>query len=301
VARGLFSNEAGQGSAPIGFSSAKAKEPVAAGMVAILAPFIDTICICTLTGLVIIASDTWNDKVENQFQTTDMQYVVGYYSDTDPDQAKAISMHLAKKEGKNLPLFNGTLNIVEGVMQNPDVTLINSRSIAEDVVYTEAKVPYTGEIIISEGRLDRSAPVTVSGKSLVHSAPLTTLAFSRSVLGKGGKYIVSIGLLLFAFSTAIAWSYYGDRAITFLVGQKYVIYYRIVYVIAFFFAAFTDTTIIWSLSYITIALMTVPNLIGIFILRKEMKQNIRDYWKSFTSEYPDDRISPKMIKRYHLK
>ena len=132
-------------------------------------------------------------------------------------------------------------------------------------------------------------------------APLTTLAFSRSILGKGGKYIVSIGLLLFAFSTAIAWSYYGDRAITYLIGQKYVVYYRVVYVIAFFFAAFTDTTIIWSLSYITIALMTVPNLIGIFILRKEMKQNIRDYWKSFTAEYPNDRISPKMIKRYNLK
>ncbi|MFO7574999.1 MAG: amino acid carrier protein [Bacteroidales bacterium] len=301
VARGLFSNEAGQGSAPIGFSSAKAKEPVAAGMVAILAPFIDTICICTITGLVIIASDTWNDKVENQFQTTDMQYVVGIYNDQAPADIEALSMHIAKKNGKTLPLFTGTLSIADGVMQNSDVTLINSRSTTEDVVYTVGSEPYSGNLNVTEGKLDRSVAVTVSGKSLIHSAPLTTLAFSRSILGDGGKYIVSIGLLLFAFSTAIAWSYYGDRAITFLVGQKYVIYYRVVYVIAFFFAAFTDTTIIWSLSYITIALMTVPNLIGIFILRKEMKQNIRDYWKSFTSEYPDDRISPKMIKRYNLK
>jgi len=134
----------------------------------------------------------------------------------------------------------------------------------------------------------------------VHSAPLTTLAFSKSVLGPFGKYIVSIGLLLFAFSTVIAWAYYGDRAVTYLIGTKYVPYYRVVYIVAFFLASFTDTTIIWSLSYITIALMTVPNLIGIFLLRKDMKQNIRDYWASFTSEFPDDKISPKMIRRYKL-
>ncbi|NMB50865.1 MAG: sodium:alanine symporter family protein, partial [Bacteroidales bacterium] len=140
----------------------------------------------------------------------------------------------------------------------------------------------------------------VVGKSLMHSAPLTTIAFERSILGKMGRYIVSIGILLFAFSTAISWAYYGDRALTYLVGPKYVIYYRVVYVAAFFIASFTDTTIVWSLSYITIAFMTVPNLIGLWILRKEIKSSIAEYWADFSVKYPEDRMSKKYRKKGRL-
>jgi AGCS family alanine or glycine:cation symporter len=106
--------------------------------------------------------------------------------------------------------------------------------------------------------------------------------------------------LLFAFSTAISWSYYGDRALTYLAGPKYVIYYRIVFVIAFFIASFTDTTIIWSLSYLTIAFMAVPNLIGLWILRKEIKSTIAQYWVDFSAKYPNDRMSKKYLKNGRL-
>lgn len=294
VTRGLFSNEAGQGSAPIGFSSAKAKEPVSAGMVGILSPFIDTICICMLTGLVILASDTWNSKVVNQFQTTDMQFVTGNYNDKSKEDIEILGKHLSGKEFLNL--YTGTLIIEEGIMKNTGVTLIHSRSVAEDLKFTVEKSPYSGELKVAGGKLDQSINVSVTGRSLVHSAPLTTLAFSRSILGNYGKYIVSIGLLLFAFSTAIAWSYYGDRAITYLIGTKYIIYYRIVYIIAFFFAAFTDTTIIWSLSYITIALMAVPNLIGIWILRKEVKESVAEYWVDMAAKYPEDKSLKKFLR-----
>ena len=128
-----------------------------------------------------------------------------------------------------------------------------------------------------------------SGKSLVHSAPLTTIAFTKGFLGDYGKYIVVFGILMFAFSTSISWSYYGDRAMTFIWGSKSVVYYRIVYVIAFFFAAFTDTTIIWTLSAITIAVMTLPNLIGILALSKDMKSTVNDFWKGFKEEWPDEK------------
>ncbi|MDH5474585.1 MAG: alanine:cation symporter family protein, partial [Cyclobacteriaceae bacterium] len=111
----------------------------------------------------------------------------------------------------------------------------------------------------------------------------------KGFFGGWGQYIVSIGLLLFAFSTAISWSYYGDRAMTFLFGTKSVVYYRIVYVTAFFFASFADTTIIWTLSGITIALMTLPNLFGLIYLRKEVKSTIAEYWVSFKKEWPDEK------------
>lgn len=295
VNRGLFSNESGQGSAPIAHSAARAPEPVSEGMVAILEPFIDTIIICSLTGLVILTSGVWKDKIENQFQSADMVFLNGRYDEKIPDQKNEVADFI--RDGKTLPLFTGQLDINEGKLENP-VTLISSRSVAEDITFYDNKLPFTGKIDVVDGKWQPgSTSIFVSGKSLMHSAPLTTEAFRHSFLGDWGKYIVSIGLLLFAFSTAISWSYYGDRALTYLVGPRYVIYYRIVFVAAFFVASFTDTTIIWSLSYITIALMTVPNLIGLWILRKEIRVTIGDYWIGFAQKYPDDRMS----KLFRLK
>jgi AGCS family alanine or glycine:cation symporter len=129
-----------------------------------------------------------------------------------------------------------------------------------------------------------------TGQSLIHSAPLTTEAFKRSIMGNWGQYIVSIGLLLFAFSTAISWSYYGGRAVTYLFGTKYVIFYRMIYVVGFFVASFTDTTIVWNLSYITIAIMTIPNLFGLLVLRKDIKGTIGTYWKDFRKEWPQEKL-----------
>ena len=145
----------------------------------------------------------------------------------------------------------------------------------------------SGKLSVQDGKVQDD--IIVEGKSLVHSAPLTAIAFDRGFLGNYGNYIVSIGLLLFAFSTAIAWSYYGDRAMTYLFGAGSVIYYRIIYVIGFFIASFADTTIIWNVSLITIALMTVPNLIGLLWLRKEVKSTIKDYWANFKKEWPDEK------------
>ena len=88
VNRGLFSNEAGQGSAPIAHAAARAHEPVSEGLVALLEPFIDTIIICTLTGLVILSSGVWTEKVENQFQTTDIVVMDSRYDEAKPEDQK---------------------------------------------------------------------------------------------------------------------------------------------------------------------------------------------------------------------
>lgn len=290
VNRGLFSNEAGQGSAPIAHASAKANEPLSEGMVAILEPFIDTIVICSVTGLVLLSSGVWNEKHENEFQYTDMQILSGVYTEENEEDRNKVFSYLAGDS--ELTNYSGELQVEEGQIVNEDITILNARSFAEDVrVYKNQNLlvsePYHGSISIVNGTVIARQDFKFVGKSLVHSAPLTTIAFTRSFFGNWGQYIVSIGLLLFAFSTAISWSYYGDRAMTFLLGPKSVIYYRVVYVTAFFFAAFTDTTIIWTLSGITIALMTIPNLIGIVWLRKDMKKIIRSYGEFFDKEFPN--------------
>ena len=287
VNRGLFSNEAGQGSAPIAHAAAKAHEPVSEGMVAILEPFIDTIIICLLTGLAVLCSGAWTEKIQNDFQDTDLLVLESKYDEANPNDKKELTNFIKHKEG--LPLFTGELDVSAGRISN-DLTIMHARSVAEDVVVREANGMYTGKLKIENGKLVRDGNTAIiSGKSLLHSAPLTNEAFKRSPFGEYGKYVVSIGLLLFAFSTAISWSYYGDRAITYLFGAKGVIYYHIVYVIAFFLASFTDTTIIWTLSGITIALMTIPNLIGILLLHKDMKNTVKEYWIGFRKEYPNEK------------
>ena len=292
VNRGLFSNEAGQGSAPIAHAAAKAHEPVSEGMVAILEPFIDTIVICTLTGLVLLSSGAWSRKYENEFQYSDIVVFEGTYNESVDGDTRSIRNHLMGNE--QLPLFNGNLEVVEGEIIS-EITLIVAESFAENVFVKNDDKPFSGTISIINGSIASEANITISGKSLLHSAPLTTVAFNEGFFGEYGQYIVSIGLLLFAFSTAISWSYYGDRAITYLVGPRYIIYYRLIYVVGFFLASFADTTIIWTLANITIALMTIPNLIGLLILRKEMKSTVSQYWVDFKKDWPG--ISTPKIRK----
>ncbi len=283
VGRGLFSNEAGQGSAPIAHASARAHEPVSEGMVSILEPFIDTIIICTITGLVILSSGVWTEKFDNNFQRSDMMIVQGVYDDANPEHVKELSAFINGTGPSTVKAYNGKLDIAEAKAAQNDFTVINARSIAENVRFdVSAITPFNGSIEVKDGQLVDNR-ILVSGKSLIHSAELTAEAFTRGFLGEAGRYLVAIGLLLFAFSTAIAWSYYGDRAMTFLFGPKSVTGYRIVYVAGFFWASFSDTTLIWNLAAVTVVVMTLPNLLGILLLRKEMKEEVNKYWRDFKS------------------
>lgn len=278
VNRGLYSNEAGQGSAPIAHAAARTDEPADEGMVSILEPFIDTIVICTITGLVILSSGVWKEKFDNEFQRADMRFISGFYEESNEAQVEDI-FHYLNGDESTATAYSGAIDVVNGRVQNAmDFTLINSRSFAEDVLYSRDGEPITDTLVVDGGQLVDSL-VSVGGKSLLHSVPLTTMAYTRGLFGEFGKYIVSIGLMLFAFSTAIAWSYYGDRAMTYLFGPKSVLPYRAVYVLGFFYAALADTTIVWNVSLITIVLMTVPNLIGILFMHREMKQTVKEYWE----------------------
>ncbi len=288
VNRGLFSNEAGQGSAPIAHAAARAHEPVSEGMVAILEPFIDTIIICLVTGLVLLSSGAWSTKYQNEFQFTDVYVMESLYDENNPDDLKKVRNHVLGSSSEKY--YDGYLTVEQGNI-NDELTIISANSFAEDVKVWEGEKPFVGKLQVVEGQIaTENENIRITGKSLLHSAPLTTEAFNRGFFGEYGQYIVSIGLLLFAFSTAISWSYYGGRATTYLFGTKYEIYYKIIYIIGFFLASFADTTIIWTFANITIALMTIPNLVGLLFLHKEMKSTVGQYWKDFHAEWPDEKI-----------
>ena len=280
VNRGLFSNEAGQGSAPIAHASARADEHVSEGMVSLLEPFIDTIIICTITGLVILSSGVWTQKFDNEFQTADLVILEGTYSEQVEADRETLFDYLVNGNDNAVTRFTGTVDVVSGLPDRSDFTVLHARSIAEGVAYFQNGELYTGPVSITNG-LPNDSTIALRGKSRIHSAALTTMAFTYGIAGQYGQYIVSLSLVLFAFSTAIAWSYYGDRAIIYLVGFKYVQVYRIVYCMAFFIAAFTDTTIVWNFSAVAIVVMTLPNLFGIMMMRKNMKQHVDNYWKDY--------------------
>ncbi len=282
VARGAFSNEAGQGSSPIAHASSKTEDPVEEGIVSILEPFIDTLVVCTITALVILSSGAWSDKHQNIFDKTSTTFIVGEYHDNDENDVKQLRYFI-----NNLPTevetFTGSLQVNKGLISTDlNTSIIHKKSIAEDVLIFvdnplgQATELYTGMLNLDKGFISNNN-VILSGKSLVHSAELTAVAFKSGVLGVYGGYIVAIGLLLFAFSTAIAWSYYGDRSAAYVFGEKSVVWYRLIYVGCFFIAAIIDTEVVWNLAYIIGPLVTIPNVIALLVLRKEIKSMSDSY------------------------
>ena len=281
VARGLYSNEAGQGSSPIAHASAKAEHSVEQGMVSILEPFIDTIVVCSVTALVILSSGAWTQKYDNTFERSSMAIFTGSYAESNSKDVEELGKYILDarnftSDTTNVENFTGNLDLIDGQMQKQNVTVFHNNSIAEDVVFYQGAEPVSGLLEISDGKIADSS-VRVEGKSLIHSAELTSKAFGSGVLGIYGEYIVAIGLLLFAFSTAIAWSYYGDRSTAYIFGEGAVPWYRMIYVVCFIAAAVVDTTVIWNIAYVVVALVTIPNLIALFVLRKEMKEQVDSY------------------------
>ena len=283
VARGLYSNEAGQGSSPIAHASSKNKS-IDQGIVSILEPFIDTIVVCSVTALVILSSGVWTQKFDTSFSKTDMIILDGQYSDEKnesgaylyPDQIAELTNYVQSLES-NVNEYSGTLEIQEGKVSSEQLTILHSRSIAEDITVRNngSNDLFTGTLNVEDGKVIE--PVSFEGKSLVSSAELTAKAFSQGLFGNFGGKLVAVALLLFAFSTAITWCYYGDRSTAYIFGEKGVFWYRNFYVLCFILAAVIDTTIVWNIAYVVVALVSIPNLIALFVLRRDLKQEVDNY------------------------
>ncbi|MDR9419611.1 alanine/glycine:cation symporter family protein [Gracilimonas sp.] len=246
IKRGLFSNEAGQGSAPIAHGAAKTEEPVREGVVALLEPFIDTIVVCTMTGLVIVSTNVWQERHEMVYEPQNSNNTVEI------------------TDGSN------TLIIEDGVPVNGTV-LRNDFETGEFYEETGKQTPFSGTLNIETGVFtDESgtAVATVYTSIIENGAPLTSLAYEKGLapLIPWGKHIVTICVLLFGVSTAISWSYYGDRAIQYLAGDNAILPYKVVYLIMHFFGAIFPLATVWAIGDIALGLMTFPNIIALFAL-----------------------------------
>ncbi len=178
VARGVFSNESGLGSAAIAHAAARTDNPVRQGIIAMLGTFIDTLIVCTMTALVIITSGAWT--------------------------------------------------------------------------------------------------ATGAGGGGLTGAVLTSTAFQASI--PGGQYVVTIALVVFAFTTILGWSYYGERCWQYMLGEKSLIVYRVVWIAAALSFANVKVDFVWNLSDTLNGLMAVPNLVGLLLLAPMVFKVTREYF-----------------------
>jgi AGCS family alanine or glycine:cation symporter len=267
VRRGLFSNEAGQGSAPIAHSAARTDEPVSEGVVALLEPFIDTLVICTITAMVILTTGVWQQRTPTEIalNSGDLAYVLSNASSYDPVTAP------------------DSIIIDEGIQQNK--VFISWHEVAVQKLYLnlEQTRAFTGVLYP-----DQQIAITENGQSynqlyglaVENSAPLTMWAY-REVLGQTGIFIVLLCVVLFAISTAISWSYYGDRCAIYIFGQKAILPYRLVYVLMHFIGAILSLNVVWDLGDLAMSLGTIPNVIALVLLSGVARKLAKDYFKKY--------------------
>ncbi len=272
VRRGLFSNEAGQGSAPIAHATARTKEPVREGLVASLEPFIDTLVICTMTGLVIVSTATYREKEAQSFALASLEGVVGQVAPSDADLQRLWDLRAASGEqtmevAAGRPL-DGAFVMLNGVVENARVVDGNGD-------------PWSGSLAVdSSGSLQAAggAELQVEGEAFLTGAPMTASAFRRGLPGSKGDLIVTFSVLLFAISTAISWSYYGDRSTEYLFGPRAIPIYRWIYVGFFFLGCLLPLSTVWTFGDVALGLMSFPNLIALIFLSGGVAKMTREYF-----------------------
>jgi alanine or glycine:cation symporter, AGCS family len=246
--RALFSNEAGQGSAPIAHSAAKTDEPVREGVVAGLEPFIDTIVVCTLTALVILSSGIWN-RTEGEASlapgtamvevapaswsvgdTTPPQRLSGRWRHDEqlfviverPSIVEEIDGHMVTRPSNTSAGTN--LHRLEGRIIWPD------ERVPAVVAWNTLASPEPPQFIqFGEDGSPAPGPGPYPVFENYQGATLTGKAFDMGTGTEIGKYLVTLAAWLFAISTMIAWSYYGEQGVIYLFGSRMVFPYKILF------------------------------------------------------------------------
>jgi alanine or glycine:cation symporter, AGCS family len=268
VKRGLFSNEAGQGSAPIAHAAAKTDEPVSEGVVALLEPFIDTILVCTMTALVIIMTGVWKDRVPTEIGLSGGDLVWVQADETGIHRTTSPPDPIRVEDGEAIgPIDVGWHDVVV-------------HELFEDEAMSQ---PFSGVIHakdqVAKTHDDREL-TSLWGMAVVNGAPLTMLGFQRGLepIGDFGHHIVLFCVLLFGISTAIAWSYYGDRCANYVFGPRAILPYRLVFVGMHFVGAVVPLSLAWTMGDVALGFVIVPNLVALVLLAPRVADMTRDYF-----------------------
>lgn len=253
VRRGTFSNEAGLGSAPIAHAASRTGKPVREGLVALLEPFIDTIIVCTMTGLVIIFSGAY----------------------------RPLGQVTVVEDGGRIQL---QLREAHGLYENDRIQIKSDDDVLGSVLVLKVKDDLTAAAQIPLNEYRKPSFQVAAGQTVAYEtgARLTTAAFDESLRGFGSIFI-TIAIFLFAFSTMISWSYYGETGMVFLTGRKGLHFFRSVFLI------FILTGSVWHIAPVlnfadsAFGLMAIPNLIALWALNGKVKKEFDTYFSEMKS------------------
>ncbi len=247
IKRGVFSNEAGVGSAPIAHSAVKTDRPASEGLVALLEPFIDTVVVCTMTALVIVTTGMWNVKADTKAADTPIF--------ASSDETAATLGTLA--EGEKLRFTGNNVEVeVAGEAGTKEITWYEVTS------FDDTKKGWV-----------KAAAINLREDGIW----LTSAAFG-TVIG-WFPYVLSIAVFLFAFSTMISWSYYAEQAVIYLFGDNKVVIigYKLVFCGFIIVGAAASLGNVIRLADALFFCMVVPNLIGVYILLPKVKEQLTSY------------------------
>tara|TARA_B100000686_G_C16794236_1_gene981084 strand:+ start:1665 stop:3362 length:1698 start_codon:yes stop_codon:yes gene_type:complete len=221
--RALFSNEAGQGTSPIAHSAAKTDEPIREAMVAGLEPFIDTIVVCTFTALVILSTGVWNRAPEAQLDTLPTFSLID--SDSWVLETVTAPQRINDDWSEGDIVF-----IIVNADANPQ-SGNNSHRLEGRVVEMIDEDSLSSGLFILWDQLSSESRPTINETGIYATyvgATLTAKAFDSVIPGLG-KWLITLAVWLFAISTMISWSYYGEQGVVFLFGDRMVLTYKFVY------------------------------------------------------------------------
>ena len=280
VARGVFSNEAGMGSAAITAAAATTDDPVRQGYINMTGTFWDTIVVCTITGLAIASSGVLGMTAQS---------AVGTYTVTDNRMViEASANHKVTTSEYDMIADSDTQVTLKG----KDATIVLTPYEGDaDLIATGVTKAEVGEGSITGTWQGDDKNVYNFGKDgsyirddLVVGSSLTIQAF-KTVLGSAGGWLVAIGITLFAFSTILGWEYHGEKAFEYILGtHKYNMIYRIIFSLVAYIGATQTLDLVWNLSDIANALMAIPNLICLLILSGEIARDMKEFQKVIQAE-----------------
>ena len=278
VARGVFSNEAGMGSAAITAAAASTNDPVRQGYINMTGTFWDTIVVCTITGLCIASSGVLG--------TTDI-VATGNYAYVEEASGSNSSISITSKDGDitKTTLYSVELSSENGVEKLALKNLEDNKEISLSRNDNGGTGTITGLWTNENGNeYIFGSDFSYEYKKLTEGSALTIKAF-ETVLGNTGGWLVCIGITLFAFSTILGWEYHGEKAFEYIFGtHKYNIFYRVFFSLIAFVGATTTLEIAWKFSDIANALMAIPNLICMLALSGVIASEIERFQKVIKAE-----------------
>ncbi|UCE61067.1 MAG: alanine:cation symporter family protein [Phycisphaerales bacterium] len=283
--RACFSNEAGEGSAAMAHAAAKTEEPIREGVVAGIGPFVDTILICTMSALVILMSGAWERPPVGMIESIDSDSAIVRCTAELPEKMEDLYLE------RIVPGRSLRVHTIRGVGEDLEEVII---PLGEDTPEQVAEWASLTTLTLDLSELnddDRDAVVVGQPAHIdITGAYLTSFAFDTAITGFG-KYMVTLGVCLFGFSTMLSWSYYGEKGAEYLLGPRAILPYKFLFIIFVFTGMILPKfQTVYDFSDATTGLMVLCNLPAVLILSPVVLRAAKDYFRRLDAgEMPRER------------